>query len=60
MAGTEATKQQSGAGAKQPKQPKPQKQQQSCGGKKKEVKKETGLGLTNKKADNFGEWYSEV
>jgi len=24
------------------------------------VKKETGLGLTNKKAENFGEWYSEV
>ncbi|KAL2943086.1 Proline--tRNA ligase cytoplasmic [Bienertia sinuspersici] len=32
----------------------------SGGGKKKEVKKETGLGLTNKKDDNFGEWYSEV
>ncbi|KAL0541731.1 hypothetical protein IC582_021786 [Cucumis melo] len=31
-----------------------------AGGKKKEVKKETGLGLTNKKDDNFGEWYSEV
>nr|DAD25073.1 TPA_asm: hypothetical protein HUJ06_026537 [Nelumbo nucifera] len=30
------------------------------GGKKKEVKKETGLGLSNKKDDNFGEWYSEV
>ncbi|KAK4749753.1 hypothetical protein SAY87_027202 [Trapa incisa] len=30
------------------------------GGKKKEVKKETGLGLTNKKDENFGEWYSEV
>ncbi|XP_010693974.2 proline--tRNA ligase, cytoplasmic isoform X1 [Beta vulgaris subsp. vulgaris] len=30
------------------------------GGKKKEVKKETGLGLTYKKAENFGEWYSEV
>ncbi|KAK9088071.1 hypothetical protein Syun_030465 [Stephania yunnanensis] len=30
------------------------------GGKKKEVKKETGLGLTNKKDDNFGEWYSET
>ena len=29
-------------------------------GGKKEVKKETGLGLTNKKDDNFGEWYSEV
>lgn len=31
-----------------------------AGGKKKEVKKETGLGLSNKKSDNFGEWYSEV
>lgn len=30
------------------------------GKKKKEVKKETGLGLTNHKAENFGEWYSEV
>lgn len=30
------------------------------GGKKKEVKKETGLGLSNRKAENFGEWYSEV
>ncbi|GMH08273.1 hypothetical protein Nepgr_010113 [Nepenthes gracilis] len=30
------------------------------GGKKKELKKETGLGLTNKKDENFGEWYSEV
>ena len=29
-------------------------------GKKKEVKKETGLGLCAKKDDNFGEWYSEV
>ncbi|PKA63035.1 prolyl-tRNA synthetase [Apostasia shenzhenica] len=28
--------------------------------RKKEVKKETGLGLTNKKDENFGEWYSEV
>lgn len=28
--------------------------------KKKEVKKETGLGLTYKKDENFGEWYSEV
>ncbi|XP_057461675.1 proline--tRNA ligase, cytoplasmic isoform X2 [Actinidia eriantha] len=28
--------------------------------KKKEVKKETGLGLSSKKDDNFGEWYSEV
>lgn len=27
---------------------------------KKEVKKETGLGLTHKKDENFGEWYSEV
>lgn len=28
--------------------------------KKKEVKKETGLGLSYKKDENFGEWYSEV
>ncbi|XP_021762586.1 proline--tRNA ligase, cytoplasmic-like [Chenopodium quinoa] len=32
----------------------------NAGKKKKEVKKETGLGLTNKKDENFGEWYSEV
>ncbi|KAI3864059.1 hypothetical protein MKW98_031651 [Papaver atlanticum] len=30
------------------------------GGGKKEVKKETGLGLSNKKDENFGDWYSEV
>ena len=30
------------------------------GGKKKEVKKETGLGLSFTKDENFGEWYSEV
>ncbi|KAF9607896.1 hypothetical protein IFM89_003600 [Coptis chinensis] len=29
-------------------------------GKKKQVKKETGLALTHKKDENFGEWYSEV
>ncbi|BBG92980.1 Class II aaRS and biotin synthetases superfamily protein, partial [Prunus dulcis] len=29
-------------------------------GKKKEVKKETGLGLSKKKDENFGEWYSEA
>ncbi|KAK3036118.1 hypothetical protein RJ639_031699 [Escallonia herrerae] len=29
-------------------------------GKEKEVKKETKLGLSVKKDDNFGEWYSEV
>ncbi|KAK8946432.1 hypothetical protein KSP39_PZI006666 [Platanthera zijinensis] len=28
--------------------------------RKKEVKKETGLGLTTKKGESFGEWYSEV
>lgn len=28
--------------------------------RKKEVKKETGLGLTSKKDESFGEWYSEV
>ncbi|XP_019168605.1 PREDICTED: proline--tRNA ligase, cytoplasmic-like isoform X1 [Ipomoea nil] len=32
----------------------------SSKGKKKEVKKETGLGLSYKKDENFGEWYSEV
>lgn len=31
-----------------------------AGGKKKEVKKETGLGMSFKKDENFGEWYSEV
>ncbi|KAL9243175.1 hypothetical protein vseg_017096 [Gypsophila vaccaria] len=36
------------------------KSAQKSGGKKKEVKKETGLGLSFKKDDNFGEWYSEV
>ncbi|XP_054824638.1 proline--tRNA ligase, cytoplasmic-like [Prosopis cineraria] len=30
------------------------------GVKKKVVKKETGLGLANRKAENFGEWYSEL
>ncbi|KAF3447399.1 hypothetical protein FNV43_RR12585 [Rhamnella rubrinervis] len=30
------------------------------GGKKEEVKKETGLGLSNRKDENFGDWYSEV
>ncbi|ONM14709.1 Proline--tRNA ligase cytoplasmic [Zea mays] len=29
-------------------------------GKKKEVKKETKLGMAYRKDDNFGEWYSEV
>ncbi|KAF3949765.1 hypothetical protein ACB098_04G082800 [Castanea mollissima] len=41
-----------GGGAKKP--------NVSGGGKKKEVKKETGLGLVNRKDENFGEWYSEV
>lgn len=36
------------------------KERSLAGAKKKEVKKETGLGLTHRKADNFGEWYSEV
>jgi len=27
---------------------------------KKEVKKESGLGLAFKKDENFGEWYSDV
>jgi len=57
MAGIDDNKTQQQSAAKPQKQPKPQ---QSGGGKKKEVKKETGLGLTNKKAENFGEWYSEV
>ncbi|KAI4974220.1 hypothetical protein ZWY2020_047500 [Hordeum vulgare] len=30
------------------------------GKKKKEVKKETKLGMAYKKEDKFGEWYSEV
>lgn len=30
------------------------------GGAKKEVKKESGLGLAFKKDENFGEWYSDV
>ncbi|XP_020523238.1 proline--tRNA ligase, cytoplasmic isoform X3 [Amborella trichopoda] len=30
------------------------------GAKMKEVKKETGLGLSHKKDENFGEWYAEV
>jgi hypothetical protein len=30
------------------------------GKKKKEVKKETKLGMAYKKDDNFGDWYSEV
>ncbi|KAF6162955.1 hypothetical protein GIB67_021104 [Kingdonia uniflora] len=29
-------------------------------GGKKEVKKETGVGLSNKKDENFGEWYTEA
>ncbi|KAI3440975.1 Protein transport protein SEC23 [Psidium guajava] len=45
MAGGESKKSNANAGA---------------GGKKKDVKKETGLGLSNKKDENFGEWYSEV
>ncbi|KAI4378233.1 hypothetical protein MLD38_015742 [Melastoma candidum] len=32
----------------------------NAGGKKKEVKKETGLGLSIKKDENFGDWYQEV
>lgn len=32
----------------------------TSGKKKKDVKKETGLGLSVKKDENFGEWYSEV
>ncbi|XP_004494473.1 proline--tRNA ligase, cytoplasmic [Cicer arietinum] len=54
MAGTESKKQSA------EKKPKSGAKPQQSGGKKKEVKKETGLGLTNRKAENFGEWYSEV
>ncbi|KAI4319920.1 hypothetical protein MLD38_033459 [Melastoma candidum] len=32
----------------------------NIGGKKKEVKKETELGLSIKKDENFGDWYQEV
>ncbi|RZC92293.1 hypothetical protein C5167_026924 [Papaver somniferum] len=30
------------------------------GGRSKEVKKKTSLGLSNKRDENFGDWYSEV
>ncbi|KAK7823141.1 proline--trna ligase [Quercus suber] len=50
--GGDAKKPNAGGGAKKP--------NVSGGGKKKEVKKETGLGLVNRKDENFGEWYSEV
>eukprot|EP00243_Klebsormidium_subtile_P004078 TRINITY_DN17852_c0_g1_i1.p1 TRINITY_DN17852_c0_g1~~TRINITY_DN17852_c0_g1_i1.p1 ORF type:complete len:553 (-),score=225.92 TRINITY_DN17852_c0_g1_i1:234-1892(-) len=53
-------------GKKKEKKEKPQKEKKPQGqgagqsGGKKEMKKETGLGLSTKKSDDFGEWYSEV
>eukprot|EP00879_Flechtneria_rotunda_P019474 GHRR01020453.1.p1 GENE.GHRR01020453.1~~GHRR01020453.1.p1 ORF type:complete len:238 (+),score=53.99 GHRR01020453.1:432-1145(+) len=44
---------------KAPKQPKPQKEKKSQGGGK-ELKKETQLGLSTKKTDDFSKWYSEL
>ncbi|KAI5412512.1 hypothetical protein KIW84_057256 [Lathyrus oleraceus] len=67
MAGTDDKKQQQSAEKKKAASEKKQSAakhqpaaKQQPGGKKKEVKKETGLGLTNRKAENFGEWYSEA
>ncbi|KAI5398681.1 hypothetical protein KIW84_064161 [Lathyrus oleraceus] len=67
MAGTDDKKQQQSAEKKKATGEKKQSAakhqpaaKQQPGGKKKEVKKETGLGLTNRKAENFREWYSEV
>lgn len=45
---------------KAPKEKKPQQQGGGGGGGKKEVKKETLLGLSVKKAEDYGKWYSEV
>eukprot|EP01018_Ginkgo_biloba_P006631 Gb_35792 [translate_table: standard] len=46
---------------KKPKKaPKEKLEVQKTAAKKKEVKKDTGLGLSVKKNDNFGDWYSEV
>ncbi|XP_031502248.1 proline--tRNA ligase, cytoplasmic [Nymphaea colorata] len=49
-----------GGKLKETKQKKPSQGGTKNAPKKKEVKKETGLGLTYKKDENFGEWYSEV
>ena len=43
---------------KAPKEPKAPKAPQGEG--KKEVKKDTKLGLATSKADNFSEWYTEL
>jgi hypothetical protein len=42
------------------KAPREKKKEIVHGAKKKEVKKESGLGLTFKKEENFGDWYSDV
>jgi len=43
-----------------PKKPPKEKSQAQHSGAKKEMKKETRLGISNKKDENFGDWYSEV
>lgn len=43
-----------------PKKAPKEKSQAQHSGAKKEMKKETRLGISNKKDENFGDWYSEV
>lgn len=43
-----------------PKKAPKEKSQVQHSGAKKEMKKETRLGISNKKDENFGDWYSEV
>lgn len=43
-----------------PKKAPKEKPQVQHSGAKKEMKKETRLGISNKKDENFGDWYSEV
>lgn len=43
-----------------PKKVPKEKSQAQHSGAKKEMKKETKLGISNKKDENFGDWYSEV
>lgn len=43
-----------------PKKVPKEKSQVQHSGAKKEMKKETKLGISNKKDENFGDWYSEV
>lgn len=45
---------------KAPKEKKPVVHGGAAQGAKKEVKKESGLGLAFKKDENFGEWYSDI